>query len=57
MRASVTRYEPEPEVKPETKTEEEKDDAQLETPSYYQRGEHLRVGLPRPWLTASTEIP
>jgi len=35
MQASVTRYSPEPEVKPENKTEEKKeDDAQLETPSY-----------------------
>ena len=34
MTASVTRYSPEPEVKPENKTEEEKEDAQLETPSY-----------------------
>ena len=33
--ASVTRYTPEPEVKPENKTEEKKEDqAQLETPSY-----------------------
>ena len=33
--ASVTRYSPEPEVKqPENKTEEKKEDAQLETPSY-----------------------
>ena len=35
VRAFVTRYTPEPEVKPENKTEEKKeDDAQLETPSY-----------------------
>ena len=35
MQASVTRYSPEPEVKqPENKTEEKKEDAQLETPSY-----------------------
>ena len=34
MRASITRYEPEPEVKPENKTEEKKEDAQLEIPSY-----------------------
>ena len=35
MRASVTRYSPEPEVKTENKTEEKKEeDAQLEVPSY-----------------------
>ena len=35
MKAFVTRYEPEPEVKEsEIKTEEKKEDAQLETPSY-----------------------
>ena len=35
VRAFVTRYTPEPEVKPENKTEEKKeDDAQLEIPSY-----------------------
>ena len=35
MQASVTRYTPETEDKPEIKTEEKKeDDAQLETPSY-----------------------
>ena len=34
MKASITRYTPEPEVKPENKTEEKKEDAQLETPSY-----------------------
>ena len=34
MIASVTRYTPDPEVKPQNKTEEKKEDAQLETPSY-----------------------
>ena len=50
VRAFVTRYTPEPEVKPENKTEEKKEDeAQLETPSYKQHGEHIRVGLPCTW--------
>jgi len=35
MRASVTRLTPETEeIKPENKTEEKKEDSQLETPSY-----------------------
>ena len=34
VRAFVTRYTPETEEKPENKTEEKKEDAQLETPSY-----------------------
>ena len=35
MRASVTRLTPETEeIKPENKTEEKKEDAQLETPSF-----------------------
>ena len=36
MRASVTRFQPEPFTapEPENKTEEKKEDAQLETPSY-----------------------
>ena len=34
VKAFVTRYTPETEEKPENKTEEKKEDAQLETPSY-----------------------
>ena len=56
MRAAVTRLTPEtfPAPEPENKTEEKKEDAQLETPSYKQHGEQLRVGLPCPWLLPGT---
>ena len=56
MRAAVTRLTPEtyPAPEPENKTEEKKEDAQLEIPSYSTAGEHLRVGLPCHWHLPGT---